>query len=268
MKKLIIYFLSFISSIFLVLFSILLILNVTVFNKNYVLKQIESHNYYSKVYKEIKKDMKNRLMSSGLDNSVLDNLYTKNDVKKDVKGFVSAIYSGYSYDASLDSFKEKLENNIDKFLADKNVEVSDKESLDSYVSSVMKVYENEVTLYGYLDGFSSKFIKASNYLTVGMGISLICFAVLYLIVRCVFHKKYLGIIILSSSMMFLYLKYFIYEKIDYKNILIISNSFSEILRKLLDDIGNYVLFISVIYMVFGLVLIIKHSYKKVKRRRN
>lgn len=267
MNKVFGYILGFLASIILVLLTVLLVLKISVFNKNYVLKELESSNYYEKVYDEIYEDMKNSLLSSGLDESVVENLYSKSDVKSDIRNFVGSIYSGSKFKVSTKEIEKKLNRNIDKYLASKNIVLQDKSALSSYVSDIASVYSEEVGLYGYFQNYSGMFLKISNIINFVIPFLVMIFVLIFILDFYKFKTKFLGVSMFASSMMILYLKYFIWNKIDYNNILIISESFSGVLRRVLSHINSYLLYFVLGYFVLGLILILKNSWIKKRRRK-
>lgn len=267
MNKVFGYILGFLSSIIIVLVSMFFILKITVFNKNYLIKSLETSSYYDKVYDEIGKDMKNSLRSSGLDDSVVNDLYKKSDVKSDIANLVGSIYSGSKYYPSTTEIENKLRNNIDKYLKSKNIVLEDKTILDSYISSVIEVYSKETSLYGYLQNYTSRFVKISNVIDFIIAFGVILLVIIIIINKYKFKIHFLGVTFLSSSMMILYLKQFIWNKIDYENILIISKAFSDVLRIILADINKYTIYLAIIFALLGFGLIFINSWKNKRNRK-
>lgn len=259
--------LGFICSILLFLIILVSIIKLTVYNKNYVLKSIENDDYYSKVYEEINSDMKNSLLSSGLDESILKGLFTKNDLKKETKNLIGSIYSGSNYKVDTDTFKERLNTNIDKFLKEKNIQVTDQKSLDTFVSNIVSVYEKEISLYGYLQNYVNKFVKIGNLLDVAMIVMIILLLICFIILRYPLHRRYSGVICMSACLMLLFFKSYIYEQIDMKNILIISDSFSSLLRRILLDINDKMLLAAFILLIVGILLNLKNSFLRRRKKR-
>ena len=258
--------LGFVCSILLFGLVILTIFKLTIYNKNYVLNKMESENYYTKVYEEINNDMKNSLLSSGLDETVLEGLVTKNVVKKETKNLVGSIYTGSKFKADTDSFKEKLNANIDNYLNEKNIQVTDKKSLETFISNVVDVYKKEISLYGYLEDYVSKFVKIGNYLDMAIVIMTLLLLIFILILRYGLHRRYSGVIFMSAGLMLLYFKSYIYEQIDIKNILIISDSFSSLLRRILLDINDKFLFVLFIFILVGILLNLKNAFAKKEKK--
>ena len=259
--------LGFVCSVLMFIFAFLLIIRVTVYNKNYVLKKLDQVNYYEKVYSEISKDMKNNMLSSGLDEVVLDSLFTENDVIKDTKNLIGSIYSGSKFEIDTDFLKDRLDKNIKDYLSKNNIEVTDQKALDKFVSNIVSIYKKEIGLYGYFENYTKKFVKIGKFIDAGIVITIFLIIILMAVLRFVLHRKYLGVVLLSSGMMLLYFKFYIYEQIDMKNILIISDSFSKFIKQLLLDINNYILISSIVLLFMGIFFNVICAFKKVKRRK-
>lgn len=259
--------LGFVCSALMFIFAFLLIIRVTVYNKNYVLKKLDQVNYYEKVYSEISKDMKNNMLSSGLDEVVLDSLFTENDVIKDTKNLIGSIYSGSKFEIDTDFLKDRLDKNIKDYLSKNNIEVTDQKALDKFVSNIVSIYKKEIGLYGYFENYTKKFVKIGKFIDAGIVITIFLIIILMAVLRFVLHRKYLGVVLLSSGMMLLYFKFYIYEQIDMKNILIISDSFSKFIKQLLLDINNYILISSIVLLFMGIFFNVICAFKKVKRKK-
>lgn len=267
MNKVFGYVLGFLASIIIVLISVLLVFKVTIFNKSYLLKSLNASDYYDKVYDEIGKDMKNSLRSSGLDESVINNLYRKSDVKNDIINLVGSIYSGSKYYASTDEIESKLNSNIDKYLVSNNIVLEDKKALDSYVSSITEIYSRETSLYGYLQNYTSKFMKISTIIDFTIAFGIILIIIIIFVNKYKFKIHFLGVTLFSSSMMLLYLRHFIWNKVDYENILIISNAFSDVLRKMLLDVNNYSMYFVCAFALLGFMLMFVDSWEKKRKKK-
>lgn len=259
------YILGFMCSCLLTLLAILVVLKINVFNQDYVLSVLDKNNYYEEVYDDSLKDAKNSLRSSGLDESVLDGIYSSADVERDVKNYIASIYSGSKAKIETDTIRNRLNNNIDKYLKDKDLEVTDKNSLDTYIDGTIKLYENSIGFYEYFDDYIVSFVGLCKYIDLFIGVLVIVISSLSVILRYCLHKKYLGVIFLSAGLMLLYFRYFVYNGIDFKNITIISDSFSNVIRDVLSDIGGNISVIAVLFIIVSVFLNYASSMMKVKR---
>ncbi len=261
------YILGFVCSILLVLIALLSVARMTIYNKGYILNRLEDSKYYDKVYKEIGKEMKNNLRSSGLDESVISDLYNSSDVKNDIKNIVGAIYSDSKFTVDTASIEKKLISNIDNYLEKNNIVLTDKSSLDSYVSNVISVYEKEVSLYGYIENYVHKFIKIGDILELLIGVFIILFVVFVLINKYVNKKNFFDISFIGSSFMLLYFRYFIFDKVDFKNILIISDAFSDFIRNLILDIDVYISEFAYLCMGLGILFVVFTSFREKRKKK-
>ena len=259
------YVLGFICSCLLTLLAILVVFKINVFNQDYILSALDKNNYYKDVYDESLKDAKNSLLSSGLDESVLEGLYSSADVERDIKNYIASIYSGSKAKIETDTIKNRLNNNIDKYLKDKNLEVTDGKSLDAYIDGILKIYDDSIDFYGYFDDYIISFVGLCKYIDLFIGILAIVVSCLYVVLRYYLHKKYLGVMFLSAGFMLLYWRYFIYSGIDFKNITIISDSFSNVIRDVLADVGSNITIIAILFIIISVLLNIMSSMMKVKR---
>lgn len=254
--------LGFISSICLMLLALLFIMKSTLLNKNYILQKL-SDNYYINVSAEIKEDMENNMLSSGIDKSVLEGIFGEQDVREDVNNLVHSIYNGSKYEIDTSKIKSSLKFNIDNYLKENNLEASD-DKLDEFIHRIVKIYKDEVEIYGYFDNFGGKYNILNNMVNISIVILVFAVSVSLFIIRKL-HKKYYGVIFMTSGLCLVYLKYFIWEKIDFKNLIIISDSFSNVLKKVLTDISSDILILAITFIIVGIILNIFSSFKKIKR---
>ena len=63
----------------------------TIFNKEYVLEQMEKNNFYSETYKLVESGFENYIGQSGLDEEVIKNICTEDKIKNDINIILSNI---------------------------------------------------------------------------------------------------------------------------------------------------------------------------------
>ncbi len=260
------YIISFFLTILLVILFLLGIMKTTVLNENYVIKIFEKNNYYKLISDKIKENMEDYMRSSGLDKEILDNLFTEEDVKNDVKKYLDKIYKDEKIEFNDSILKEKLSKNIEELLAKQNLVITDKNAIDSFVSEMVKIYQNETNLYNLVDDYIEPFQKVINISNIAfIGILIISILLLILVILMKIHC--LGTVTLASGLMLIFVRFVIYEKIDFKNLLIISDEFSKILNKILTNIANLIAIYAGIFIVLGLILALAESFMAVKKRR-
>ena len=133
-KVLIYYLLEFILTILIFLTIIVLILKITILNKKYLISKLEQTNYYHELYEDINNDFENYIMQSGFDNSITNDLFTEEDLKKVVNNNVDNFYKGKDFVVQTDNLKNKLESNINNYLDEIKITITDNESLDLFIN--------------------------------------------------------------------------------------------------------------------------------------
>ena len=247
------YIFGFIASTLISILVILLIGKFTILNIKYVESVLVKNNYYKEVYKGAYEEIENYMVSSGLEDVVLDKIFSENDIKRDINNYLEALYRGESYTVDSSFLNKKLSENIDNYLVSNNFDVEDRHELDLFISDVCNIYEKEVTFYG-------SFKLLNKYINFGIdNINGLIILVSELSIICILTILILGNNIISSSIMssgliLLFIRVMIYEKVDIKNIMIISNYFSESLKYILNRIGYTLLASSILLIVIGLII--------------
>ena len=255
-------FLKFIAAVILTLLVVLVVLKFTVFNKSRVIATLTNDNYYDNVYKTINENMENYIISSGFSDSILDNIFTKEDVKESVDNFVNNIYAGKKEETDLSNIREKINANIDKYISEQKIQILDQESVDSLVDELLKIYTNE--LYGMINNFMGMYPKVEKVLNISL-ISLIIVFIVIAFVLVIMKIKFKGIIVLASGLMLLYIRFIITNNIDYKNILLLTDNFSKVLVSIIGNVINLILLGGIILSIVGLIIIIINATMKNKK---
>ena len=252
-------------TIVLFLLVVLLILKGTVYNKEYIKNELIKNNYYETVSKEILEEMRDYMTSSGMSDEILENLYTNEEVKNEINIFVDNIYIGKKYEVNTKNIKERLDNNIDSYISKYNLQIISKSNLESFKKDMIDIYKKEISLYNTIDSLINPFYKISNILNYAM-LGCIVLLVVLLVIELILKVKYIPGIIMSSGLLLIFTRFVIYNKVDIKNLLIITDYFSIILRSILNNIGHLLLVSSLIMIGFGLVSSFVKIDKKVLKK--
>ena len=255
------YILGFITSVLIATVTFLIIFKVTVFNKSYINKTLNKSSYVDMVYNQVSENMKNYMVSSGFPESIIDGAYTKEDIKSYVNLLVDDIYKGKVPDLDSSKVKENLYNNIDSYLKAHNVKVESKSSIDSFVNDMTNIYSKELKLYGALNSPVKAFYKVSQILDKAVFITTMLLVISIISILSL-KIKYKGSIVLAGGLIMAFMIFLFYDKFDYNNILIISSSFSNIMKIIINKIRNISLVLCIFYSILGLLIIIKESFLK------
>lgn len=241
-------------SLIVFLIIILFVSSQTVLNPNYIIKELDKHDYYEYLEKSIRNEMDNYVVQSGLSSSVLDGIYDKKLIVDTANNYVRSFYNNKSLEVDSSKVKDNLELNIDKYLKEKNVEASDMESLDKFVIQMTDIFEESFSISNIVDKISPRIVKLIKYINILLYVSLFCLVMLVIILKIIFKKNILSIPLFTSSLLSLFMIYYISFKIDFNNLIIFSNS--KIINNVSLDIISYFRNISFLLIFIGIAIYI------------
>lgn len=276
MKRFISYIVCILLVIAITLASLLYIFSNTVLNENYILETLENNNYYEKTYDNIKAGFSQYIMQSGLEENVVDNLYTNEQVKQDVNTIISNVYSNKNQKIDTIKIKANLESNIEKYLENKKITLntSQRKSVDKFVDTIEKTYVDEISYSSYLDKIGNKvyrinqIIKKVNPIIYGAILALVVLIIIINIKQIYLGINYIGIAILASGLINIISKIYINKKVNISKILLINEDISSIIINILNKILYYIQNWGLIMIGVGLIILILTNIIKYKRMEN
>ena len=145
-KKSVTYIISFVLSLCILLLATLLILSNTILDKHYVIGMLEKNHYYERTYEDIKDGFSNYIMQSGLEESILNDLYSKEKVVADVNMVIDSIYENKQFQIDTQIIRNKLDNRINTVLEQNNrvPDVEEREAIQIFVDAIVDTYENGI----------------------------------------------------------------------------------------------------------------------------
>ena len=102
---------------------ILSIVNVAVFSKSNVKKQMQKVDYYTEINDIIKESANNYIMQSGFDESIMENVISKEKISNDIDKVIDSIYEGEDVEISTDEIKVNLDKNVQQYISQNNYKV-------------------------------------------------------------------------------------------------------------------------------------------------
>jgi len=255
------YLLSFILTVFVTILSSLIVIRLTFYNKEYVKNILNNSSYYENISKNIITNMEDYMVSSGLPDNILDNLFTINEVRDEINNYIDGLYNGKIYKVNVDIIKERLDSNIDKYLDNHSVKVTSQSNIESFIKEMSSFYEKEISFYHNIDKLAKISNKLFSIFDKVFIISIIIVIVLFVIV-VLLKVNYKGSIFFASSLILLFIRMIIYDKIDIDNILIVSDNFSKIIKVIIHNFDKCMLINCFVLGIFGLLLIFISSFIK------
>lgn len=230
-------------------------------SKEAVLKELEKQNYFESVAEETMSEMKLDIISSGLPSSILDNIFTSNDIKEEINKSLTATYNKQDYEINTQGIEENLTKNIEGYLAENNIVITDEEALKTFVEETTNTYKSGINLYGYSKYIKSVIKKIKDpimWLMLGLIISEIL--LIFLIIRFA-KEKYFGTIFFSSAMLLFLTNIYLTSHLDINHLFLFSNSFSSVLKALINNVLNHFLISEIILVIIAIIYVFLNGKK-------
>lgn len=268
-KRLIISYIISIALVICLSASILLcVVNTNLLNVLNVKKKLAENNYYESVYNIINDSYNNYIMQSGFDNTVLEGVFSKEDVEKDVNGIVDYIYTGNEYIIQTDALRLKLDENIQKFIEENNYAVSEEnqKSIEEFEKTIEDTYKKNIEYshesIGTISGYTDKARKSIRAIII---LTFIMLAVLTYVVHKL-NKPAVGISLLSTGALCIFLKCYSGVNVAVNNILIFNKAFSNVLISTVNNILQTLFTFGIILCIAGCFWILWFELtKKIKK---
>lgn len=244
--------------------NVLLVFSNTIFNKNYVIKKLQKNNYYEKTYYDIKENFKNYIMQSGLEENVLDDLYSMEKIQNDVNMVLDAIFENKEIKISTDEIRKKLDDRINEVLEENNrvPDKTEKESIQTFEDTIVNEYiEGIVFSENYVKQIKNGYSKIIKIVKFGEILLIVLTAIILIIM---FSKKILreniGMILFAVGIMQIIIRILVGKRLNY--ILILNSTFSQSLISLLNSVVNIILVIGFIDVILGIIFITNENKKE------
>lgn len=154
-KNIISYILSFIMVALIIAIVAVSFLQNKVLNEDYWKMQMEQNNYYEKLENTVNDGFENYIMQSGMDSSVFEGIYDLDKVKEDTNSIVHAILNNEKFKIDTSTIREKLDNNIRKYIKDNKVLINKatENQIQNFENAIVSTYSSSVS-------YSSSVIKS------------------------------------------------------------------------------------------------------------
>ncbi len=261
-KTILRYILTIILTLAIIVLVLVNIATSTLLNKNFVLGKLDETAYYVKIYGQIKENFKNYIQQSGLEEEVLNDIITQEQVEKDTQNIITNLYHDINEEVSTEEIKNKLSANIKKQTKGMLITSEQQKSIDRFIDDICNEYRIGIAHFGFEKSIYSVYEKVNNVVNLANKASLIIIGISLLALIIVStHRLYkffafLGIALFSSGLFFTIVNVYINSKVNIQTITILNDAFSftlrEILQSILDNVQNYGIYL----IIPGIVLII------------
>lgn len=248
----------------------------TIFNKEYVLEQMEKNNFYSETYKLVESGFENYIGQSGLDEKVIKNICTEDKIKNDINIILSNIYEGTNEKIDTSEISNNLNSNIDK----ENVRTSsNSKAIDEFVEHICQSYKDTIISTSYENTINEKYNKITQKITKVQNILIIAIIISIIGVIALNVKDILKLLfwvesaVLSSAVMQLAITTVIKSKVNIDGIKIFNDAFSNIVVTIIKDIlskintiaGKFIIVYFILVVIYTIIIL---AQKKEENQNN
>lgn len=248
----------------------------TIFNKEYVLEQMENNNFYSETYKLVESGFENYIGQSGLDEEVIKNICTEDKIKNDINIILSNIYEGTNEKIDTSEISNNLNSNIDK----ENVRTSsNSKAIDEFVEHICQSYKDTIISTNYENTINEKYSKITQKITKVQNILIIAIIISIIGVIVLNVKDILKLLfwtesaVLSSAVMQLAITTVIKSKVNIDGIKIFNDAFSNIVVTIIKDIlskiniiaGKFIIVYFILVVIYAIIIL---TQKKEENQNN
>ena len=246
----------------LITFLLVNLFSTTILNEQYILSKLQEVDYYNKMYDYVQSCFEKYIGQSGLDEEILNNVVSKEKIKKDTQIIISNIYDGTKEEIDTQEIKENLKQNINNSLNNQKLTSSQQTAIDTFIEEIVKEYSNAMTHTSYENKINQQYVKFMKYLEIAKKAILVILGVSIIILVLVSLKRIyraismVGISLLSTGVLFELVNWYINTKIKIQTITIFNDTISETVRNILQEILGKIQGEGIILLVLGIVLII------------
>jgi hypothetical protein len=254
------YIAAIVISLSIILFLTISLVSSTILNKSYVLSKLEEADYYNKTYEYAESNFENYINQSGLEETVLEDIISKEKVKNDINLIINNIYDGTSEEIDVQEIEDKLNTNIENEIGSKLV-YSQKDAINTFVSTISNEYKTTLLLYKYENDINNLYTKVIEYVDLAKEISITAGIISVIILLLLSIKEIskmfssIGVSFTISGLTFIIINKFIYSKIGVQYLQILNDATSTVLKNTINEILGTVNKYGCIMLVVGIVVI-------------
>lgn len=271
-KKIIVFLNQLLISLSLITLILLSLFFQTLGNKDYLLSILQKNNYSEQIYQFSISKVEGEIVSLGLSKEKIEKIYTKEKVEKDINNVILSFYQNKEIKIDTTSITDNLDNMITKKVQENNrsITLDEQQAIDKLKTQVATLYETNI-LYSkkYLSQIQKIFLKIFSlrkvFILSNTTIFLILTILLFLLTKKKsYFSKSFGIATLTTSFVFLLIKFFFQSK--FQKIVIFSPCFSKVIVSIINDIFQKMTVSAIILGIFSLLLIILGVNKAVNKK--
>ena len=252
---------SFFLSLVLVGISLLTIVQLGVLRESSILSVLDKE-YYKACLKTIEDEAYYYTLPTGIDGSVLTDVFTHDELKYDVDMSLREAFAGKEYEPDTTLQAARLRENTHRYLQESNAQLTDDadEIVDAYVDEIMEIYRTYAVMPG-LEYLIKAKEAAGNYLLIGIAV-LTVFALLLIIAIIKLHEykhrsfRYLAYAFGGAALMCSAAPGLVYFTDKYKGLNLAPEYFYRFVLSIVEQLLKTCLFAGVIWLIAMVLTIV------------
>lgn len=255
MKKIISHILNLILIVCIFLSIILLIISNTILNKKYILKVLDTNNYYERIYNNIISSFESNLIPSGIEEEIISKLINQEIVTKDIHNIINHVYNHEELIINTNNIRINFNNEVNNILETNNriASIEEQDNIKTLENALADIYEDEliyikevITPISQYYSMINNLVKASEIILLLIILNLI--AIHKFIIKEA--SKNLSRVLLSVGLINTIIYLAIHNK--FNHVLLINKVFSDCLKAIIANMLNYILISGIILMIISL----------------
>lgn len=244
------------------------ILSSTILDEAYVFKMLQKNNYYSNIYENVKSNFENYIGPSGLDENILTDICTVEDIQKDTETILGNIYEGTEKKVNTDEIKQRVVKKINEVLEEKTN--ASEENINQFAEAIGEEYINAISHTEYEEKINDVIKKVTKITTLGQK-ALFISLVIILVLLVVLNIKTIYLVIcnigiagLSSGAFLVITNLIVNNRVKVQQLKILNDSISTVLQNITTDILNQINKYGMIIAIVGAICILVGNIIKTK----
>lgn len=271
-KTIIKYIITIILAIAMIAYFFISLVSSTILSEQYILSKLDETDYYNKIYEYVKSNFENYIYQSGLEETVLEDVVSKEKIRKDTGIIISNLYDGLNQKIDTQEIRDNLNKNIKETLEDQDMTVTQQNAIDTFIDHICNEYTDTMSHFSFEQQVNQVYQKVIKYMDLSKKVLLITIGldILLLLVlnlrRIYKFVSLVGVSLTTTGAFLTIVNLFVNIKIKIQTITILNDAVSDTLRNVLTSMLNMVMKNEYILLISGVLLIIVsnliHNIKK------
>lgn len=249
------------------------VLDGTIFNKEYIMSQLEEKDYKQKIETDLKNEFENYQYQSGLPEEVFSDLYTTDMITQDVYSMIDSIYDGTQITNHAEEIKNRIRENINAYLEQNSIALPKerKANVAQFEDLMVEVYEEKINMSSQMIKKIAKVEKEAETIVKVVKIGLIVALVAVLLFTVLLNRKTVAsllntllISLLASGILLKLVSWVIECNIDINHILLFNQTLSDFIKDIATEILARFDLYGIVLIGIGMIGIVINHYNRIK----